>query len=65
MKRLKEYIIEFSPYPNQVILKRFKRGIYYQGKVQTIPEKFTEYFVLAHSNLKKYSCVSFVIVEGV
>ena len=65
MKRLKEYIIEFSPYPDQIILRRFKRGIYYQGKVQTIPEYLKNYFVLEHTNLNRFTYVIFTLVEDI
>ena len=65
MKYLKEYIKEFSPYPDQIILKRFKHGIYYQGKIATIPIRYLDYFVLEHSDLTKWDKVIFIIVEDI
>lgn len=65
MKRLCEYIKLFDAYPDQIVLKKVKHGIYYQGKVQTVPETLKEYFVLDHSRLTKGSYVIFTIVEGV
>ena len=65
MKYLNEYIKEFSPYPDQIILKRFKHGIYYQGKVTNIPEKYRQYYVLEHTSLRKSSRIEFMLVEGI
>ena len=65
MKRLKEYIVEFSPYPDQIILKKFHRGIFYQGKVKNIPEYLKEYFVLEHTKLTRFSYVIFTLVEDI
>ena len=63
MKYLKEYINTFSPYPDQIILKKVKHGIYYQGKCNSIPNKYLSYYVLEHTRLTNSSKVEFMIVE--
>ena len=65
MRYLKEYINTFSPYPDQIILKRVKHGIYYQGKCHNIPNKYLSYYVLEHTRLTNSSKVEFMIVEDI
>ena len=65
MKRLNEYIRLFDFYPEQIILKKVKQGLYYQGKLKFIPEIYLNYYVFDHTRLTKSSKVEFVIVEDI
>ena len=63
MKLLSEYIKDFKLFPDQIVLKRLKHGVYFQGKVKQIPAKYLDYYVLEYTNLKSRKCVSFLLIE--
>ena len=65
MKTLDYYLANFTVYPLQIILHRFKRGIYYEGKIKDMPQIYRSYYVLEHTNLNKLNRVEFKIVEGI
>ena len=65
MRYLREYLREFDFYPDQIILHKFKHGIFYQGKHTDVPEKYLDYYVLQHTKLNRRAKVDFIIVEGV
>lgn len=64
MKRLSEYIKLFDFYPEQIILKRVKHGLYYQGKLKFIPDIYLNYYVFDHTNIYNRRKVEFIIVEA-
>ena len=65
MKRLTEFLGTLKIIPFQVILHKYSRGIYYQGKLKDMPEKFKNWFVAEHSDLNKLNKIEIVILEEV
>ena len=65
MKRVKYTLDNLNSYPEQIILKRFRRGIYYQGKPHDVPEKYYNYLVLERTDFPKYHTIQLMIVEEI
>lgn len=65
MKRLGELLSTLKMRPFQIILHKYSRGIYYQGKLKDMPEKYKNWFVAEHSDLNKLGKIEVVILEEI